>query len=131
MNNRTIGILIALLVVFGLGGIVYVSKQVASAPGEYDGFAQCLADKGAKFYGAFWCPHCAEQKTYFGRSAKKLPYVECSTPDGRGQTEECTSLGIASYPTWEFATGTRVTGKLSLEQLAERTSCPLVKDAVQ
>lgn len=125
MNNRTLGILIALLVVIGLGGIWYISNSISSGPGQYDTFAQCLGDKGAKFYGAFWCPHCAEQKALFGKSAKKLPYIECSTPDGRGQTEECTAVGISNYPTWEFATGTRQTGVLTLAQLSEKTSCPI------
>ena len=30
-----------------------------------DGFAQCLTAKGAQMYGAWWCPHCADQKELF------------------------------------------------------------------
>lgn len=37
---------------------------------------------GAKFYGAFWCSHCYDQKVQFGaQAAELLPYVECF-PDG-------------------------------------------------
>lgn len=94
-------------------------------PGVYDDFAQCLSDEGAIFYGAFWCPHCNEQKGIFGRSASKLPYVECSTADGRGQLQECTDAGITGYPTWEFADGERKGGVLELEELSEKTGCEL------
>lgn len=113
-----------------LGAIFFYS---ASA-GSYDTFAQCVKDSGAKFYGAFWCPHCREQKALFGKSALKLPYVECSAPDGNSQLQVCKDQGIIKYPTWFFtssstATTTRIDTGLSLEQIAEYTSCPLVKDS--
>src|SRR6266700_8112952 len=43
-----------------------------------DGFAQCLKDRGAKMYGAWWCPHCADQKEMFGFAFQYVNYVECS-----------------------------------------------------
>ena len=52
-----------------------------------------------------------------------MPYVECSTPDAAGQTQICKDKNIASYPTWEFADGTRLNGEIPLVQLAEKTSC--------
>ena len=60
-----------------------------------------LADTGAKFYGAYWCPRCQEQKAVFSASAKRLPYVECS-PDGRRGplSKACAAENIKSYPTW-------------------------------
>src|SRR3989344_2965714 len=76
---------------------------VAPESGSLDDFAKCIADKGAKFFGAFWCPHCEDQKKLFGDSAQYLPYVECSTPDGKGQLEVCSSQNVKVYPTWEFA----------------------------
>lgn len=94
-----------------------------TSPGKYDGLASCLGEKGATFYGAFWCPHCAEQKQLFGKSAKLLPYVECSTPDGRGQTAICISKKIEGYPTWEFTDGSRLNAVLKPEDLAEKTGC--------
>ena len=97
------------------------ARQKPSGPGKYDQFAQCLADKGAKFYGAFWCPHCQNQKRMFGsKSAKLLPYTECSTPDGKGTTQACIDAGVKSYPTWKFADGTELVGEIPLIQLAEK-----------
>ena len=100
-------------------------RGVMNSPGEHDGFAKCLAEKGVKFYGAFWCPHCNEQKKLFGKSAKYLDYVECSTPDRRGQTPVCIGKDIGSYPTWEFPDGSRKTGLVSLEELGSKSGCVL------
>ena len=97
----------------------------SGVPGKYDVFATCLKDKGAIFYGAFWCPHCKATKKLFGSSQKLLPYVECSTPDAKGQTEQCIDKNIKSYPTWEFADGSRLNGEIPLAQLAEKTLCEL------
>lgn len=105
-------------------GSIFMVRS-SNTPGKYDGFAQCIKDKGATFYGAFWCPHCRDQKNIFGKSSKHLPYVECSTPDGNNQLPVCTEKGISSYPTWIFSDGTKETGELSLEKLAEKTSCQL------
>ncbi len=121
-----VGILIlgtvATALVRGVGG------GSTPAPGKYDTFAQCLKDQGAIFYGAFWCPHCQAQKKLFGSSQKLLPYVECSTADGKGQNQACIDKKVNSYPTWEFADGSRLTGEIPLEQLAEKTSCVLPID---
>ena len=87
--------------------------------------ANCIGDKGAKFYGAFWCAHCNNQKEMFGNAAELLPYIECSTPDGEGQLDVCKDNNVGSYPTWEFADGSRETGELSPEKLAEKTGCEL------
>lgn len=94
-------------------------------PGKYDGLAQCLKDKGAIFYGAFWCPHCQEQKKRFGNSEKLLPYVECSQPDGKTQTQVCIDKGIQQYPTWVFADGSTTTGEQWPADLAKKADCPL------
>lgn len=65
------------------------------------GLAEHLSESGAQFYGAYWCPHCQEQKEMFAASAGRLPYVEC-TPDGRNKprAEACIDQQITSYPTW-------------------------------
>lgn len=99
--------------------------------GDLDGFAQCLTDKGAIFYGAFWCPHCASQKALFGNSIKLVNYVECSTPDGNGQLQICKDKSITNYPTWDLlpygdaTTTTRLTGEISLDELSSKTGCAL------
>ena len=101
----------------------FLMSGKSSGPGQYDAFAQCLTEKGAVFYGAFWCSHCATQKEMFGKSVGLVNYVECSTPDGRGQTQACVAKNIEGYPTWEFADGSRVSGTQSFETLAIRTGC--------
>ncbi|MBI4272517.1 hypothetical protein HY621_01545 [Candidatus Uhrbacteria bacterium] len=118
------------IILFSLGGIViaagiYAFALSESKPSPLDDFARCLKDKGATFYGAFWCPHCQNQKKMFGKSAKLLPYVECSTADGKGQLPACTEKKIDGYPTWEFADSSRESGEVSLEKLAEKTGCTL------
>lgn len=127
-------LLLALVIVIAALGYWYYDKQ---KPGDLDQFAQCLGDKGAKFYGAFWCPHCQAQKALFGKSKDKLPYVECSTSDSKGQTKECADKGIQSYPTWSFpivsttSTSTEefISGEQTLQALSEKTGCvvPAVK----
>lgn len=90
-----------------------------------DQFAKCLTEKGAKFYGAFWCPHCVEQKKMFGSSIEYINYIECSTADRRGQVQACQDAQIEGYPTWEFGDGSRLDGTLSFETLADKTGCQL------
>jgi hypothetical protein len=123
MNKSTwiFAVVIVVAIVVGIGAYV----RYNSTPGELDSFATCLTEKGAKFYGAFWCPHCQAQKKLFGKSASKLPYIECSLPSGSGQTQVCIDQKIANYPTWEFADGERLTGEIPLSRLAEKTSCVL------
>ncbi len=117
--TKIVIVLMLIGVVALIGYVVYDYRT----PGQLDAFAQCLKDKGATFYGAFWCPHCQNQKKMFGKSAKLLPYTECSLPDASGQNQTCNDKKIESYPTWEFADGTREIGEVPLEKLAEKTSC--------
>jgi len=131
MNQKNIFLLIIGLLILGTIATVLLrssSNSVSLSSGQYDTFAQCLKDKGAIFYGAFWCPHCQAQKKLFGSSVKLLPYVECSTLDGNAQTKICIDKKITSYPTWEFSDGSRLTGEISLVDLAEKTSCVLPED---
>lgn len=101
--------------------------QANTGSGKLDGFAQCLKDRGVIFYGAFWCPHCQNQKSLFGKSAKLLPYVECSNPDGQSQNQLCDSKGIKGYPTWVFPDGSSESGEVPLGRLAEKSGCVLPK----
>lgn len=126
-KNSIIWSLVALLFVAGVVWLIMAPQK----PGELDPFASCIADSGAIFYGAFWCPHCQNQKAIFGASARLLPYIECSAPDGKSQLAVCTDAGVTSYPTWEFAGGVREGGVLSLERLSELTSCSLSETNVQ
>ena len=116
--------LIVLVLIVGGIGLSFVGK---SGPSNLDPFTQCLKDKGVIFYGAFWCPHCQRTKALFGSSAHLLPYVECSTPDGQGQTQVCKDKGIQSYPTWVSpnASTTPLTGEHTLQELSQFSGCPL------
>lgn len=120
--QRFVPLISVIFIVFFGGFLFYFSSN---QPGELDIFAQCLKDKGAVFYGAFWCPHCQSQKALFGKSVKLLPYVECSTADGKSQLPACQEKKIQGYPTWEFSDGSRQSGQLTLDQLSEKTACPL------
>ena len=125
MRKNTLIYLAVLVLV--VSGVVWLIKTPGK-PGKLDSFATCLQESGATFYGAFWCPHCQNQKAMFGSSAKLLPYVECSTPDGNSQLPVCKEKKIEGYPTWEFPGGTRESGEVSLERLSELTNCPLPQE---
>jgi len=88
---------------------------------QLQGLANHLTETGAKFYGAYWCPRCQEQKALFLSSAKRLPYVECSS-GGRGSalTPPCVKADIKSYPTWIIG-DQRLTGLQSPKDLARAT----------
>ena len=127
MNNKLKNILIVSIVGFAVVAGIFVLVSRNSQPGNLDAFAQCLEQKGAMFYGAFWCSHCQNQKTMFGKSAKLIPYTECSTPDGASQLAVCKDKKIEGYPTWEFSDGRRETGEVALETLSQKTECLLPK----
>jgi len=116
--------LYAVLIVAAFGGAYYLGIR---SQHKYDGFARCLTDRGVKMYGAFWCPHCTEQKEKFGASFQYAPYVECGVKgQTSGKTQVCQDAGIQHYPTWQFPpTGERVERVFSLEELSDRTGCSL------
>jgi len=129
MKQDTIITLSALGILIIVGVFLSINSS-SSAPKleskpELESFAQCITDRGAKFYGAFWCIHCQNQKKMFGTASKFLPYIECSTPDGGGELPVCRAEGITGYPTWKFADGSSVSGEMELGALAEKTGCML------
>lgn len=113
-----------IFIILGIGLAVGLSIFQNKGSGKYDELAQCINDSGAKFYGAFWCPHCSDQKRIFGKSTKLLPYIECSNPD-RSQNQLCIDEKIQGYPTWEFPDGTRIAEVMEPAKLAELTQCAL------
>ncbi len=124
-NAKILISVVALLVLGIVAAVILRNGDSEKNSKKYDTFATCLKDKGAVFYGAFWCTHCQAQKKLFGASQRLLPYVECSLANAQGQTKECIDKGIKGYPTWEFADGSRLTGQIPLATLAEKTSCVL------
>ncbi len=132
MNDKTVVAGIA-VIILAVGGVLFwvsggsdsskvISTSEATTPGALE-LAQCLVDKGTTFYGSFTCPHCIKQKRLFGTADKVLPYVECTPPGGDGQLPVCVDKKIMSYPTWEFADGSRQTGVLSFQELQSKSGC--------
>ncbi len=92
-------------------------------PAVYD-TAACLTEKGTVMYGAYWCPHCSEQKALFGDAFKDIVYIECADPvNPRSQTQACIDANIESYPTWIRTDGERQTGVRPVEYLASWSGC--------
>ena len=92
--------------------------------GDSDGFAKCLTEENVKMYGAFWCPHCQNQKELFGSSFQYVDYVECDPSGAEARPELCKEKKIQGYPTWEIK-GNLYPGELSLEKLSELAGCNL------
>lgn len=92
--------------------------QTVTEASSYEAqLAQHLVDTGSVMYGAYWCPHCADQKAMFGDAVDELPYVECAADGESAQPELCQQKGIEGYPTWEID-GQLHPGVQSLEELA-------------
>jgi glutaredoxin len=106
---------------------IFVYWQGLPPPAHlYDALAKCIAETSTTFYGASWCPHCAEQKTKFGTGAQYLPYVECAaTSTSGGETQVCIDHNITQYPTWVLPDGSRLVGVQTPQTLAQKTGCPV------
>ena len=104
-----------------LGLQLHFSGIFDPAAGPEDPHLKALAthlhDSGARFYGAYWCPACQEQKELFTASVDRLPYIEC-TPEGRGgpRAVDCLTQNIEQYPTW-IIDGERHTGVVGVKRL--------------
>jgi flagellar basal body-associated protein FliL len=121
---RWIWLLLALataVLAWGIYYFVFYQKPVSTL----DAFAKCLTAKGAKMYGAWWCPHCAEEKELFGNAFQYVNYVECSPAGERTQNDVCKQAAVKNYPTWQFADDSRMEGMQPLMTLSKKTGCPL------
>lgn len=96
--------------------------EITTTSGEAEiALAEHLTEVGATEYGAFWCPHCYEQKQLFGKEAfAKVNYIECDPEGENAQPQACVDAGIRSYPTW-IIDGEVYRGTQTLEKLAELT----------
>jgi hypothetical protein len=116
-----IGLVFAVLAVaWGAYYFFYYQKSLSTL----DGFAKCLSAKGMKMYGAWWCPHCKDQKESFGYAFQYVNYVECSLSD-RKMNDTCKQAGIKNFPTWQYPDGSRTEGLQPLDTLAQKTGCKL------
>jgi hypothetical protein len=116
-------IVTALLIVAAFAAVIYLGMRKRGS--RLDAFAKCVAAKQAKMYGAYWCPHCADQKEMFEASFQYVPYVECGVSGSRDEAQVCKDAGIKHFPTWQFADGERQEGTLPLQSLGTKTGCSL------
>jgi hypothetical protein len=114
--------LIALLIMGAFAGAYFLGKRRRNH--TLDAFARCLASKQVKMYGAYWCPHCKDQKDVFGPSFEYVPYVECGIKGSREEAPACLQVGVKRFPTWDF-NGEKHEGVLPLDALSLKTGCSL------
>src|SRR6202049_1187518 len=87
---RYIIVAVVIVVVFAVAYYFIRHRQTS----RLDAFAKCLTAKQAKMYGAFWCPHCEEQKEKFGPSFQYAPYIECGIKGSNGIERGCTQGAV-------------------------------------
>ena len=114
-------LIVAVLVAAWVGYDFFYYRKVSTL----DDFAKCISSKGMRMYGAWWCPHCADQKELFGYAFQYVNYHECSLEGQRTETEDCKQAGIKHFPTWQFPDGSRKEGVLPLAELSQKTGCKL------
>jgi hypothetical protein len=104
-----------------VSGCTELSAANPFAPTQTNSFEMGLADHlkrtGAKMYGAYWCPHCSDQKAMFKQAVSHMPYVECDSQGVNPQPQLCEQKKIEGYPTWEIQ-GKLYPGVQSLLELA-------------
>ena len=107
-----LGLAVTSWLVFGFGR--------TSEAGALDGFAQCLTQRGFTMYGAYWCPHCQNEKKRFGDSFTYVNYVECTA-----EPKKCLAANISGYPTWVGPKGLRLEGEQGTSRLSKASKCSL------
>ena len=106
----------AVLVPFGAA---FIYAMPAGGGGGFEaGLARHLREQGVVMYGAYWCPHCVEQKALFGDAAKDIPYVECAADGINARPDLCEKAGVKAFPTWVMGAERRE-GTQSLRALAD------------
>ncbi len=113
------------LVIAVLGWAAYYFLYYQKPVSTLDGFAKCLNAKGARMYGAWWCPHCADQKEMFGYAFQYVNYTECSPEGQRTVKDVCKQAGVKNFPTWQFPDGSRMEGAQPLAVLGDKVGCRL------
>lgn len=100
------------------GSVAGANSDDSADTAYIEKLAKFLTEKGAVMYGAYWCPHCKDQKKLFGDAVKYVNYVECDANGENANPDECKAKDIESYPTWIYQ-GKKMTGTKSLSDLAE------------
>jgi len=116
--SAVLAIFIVAVLVFGFNLTGYITGFfVADSSHDTEGFAQCLADRGAVLYTSMGCPHCQDQKDMFGDALQYIENVDCVT-----DPNVCSEKGIRVVPTW-IINNERYEGIQSFERLGELTGC--------
>jgi hypothetical protein len=104
------------------GGSAPIGEALRPSNADQQALCNWLRQKGAVFYGAWWCPACFQQKNLFGQEAgNRLPYVECDR-DAAGRSR-CQEAAVRVFPTWVL-NGDRREGVQSLEELKSWSGFP-------
>ena len=115
------GAIVAIITLTGTLGVYASQGKLAAKQNTFAGrLAQHLTETNAKMYGAYWCPHCMEQKQWFGEAKQFIPYVECDPKGENPQTALCIQKGVKGYPTWEIG-GKMIAGEQTLDELADKS----------
>jgi glutaredoxin len=114
------GLFFLFLAAVFLISVVRGRNQPIPAGGKLDDFARCLTERGAVMYGTNLCPHCQAQKELLGPSFAYVRYIDCFA-----DTAACQAANIGKIPAWDFPDGTRILGTQPLENLSQKTGCPL------
>ncbi|MGB8700991.1 MAG: vitamin K epoxide reductase family protein, partial [Thermosynechococcaceae cyanobacterium] len=89
-----------------------------SGPAEI-ALAEHLTAIDAKMYGAYWCPHCHDQKQLFGKEAfAKVNYIECDPKGPNPKPDLCKAAKVEGFPTWHVQKAV-VSGAQSLAELGK------------
>jgi uncharacterized membrane protein/glutaredoxin len=117
LQPARLAVLAGLVTVATIGLSLAVFNAAGPASPYQEALARHLSDTGARFYGAYWCPACREQKRLFGNAASALPYVECDAAGAGARPDLCTQANVRTFPTWTIR-GNRREGVTSLDTLA-------------
>jgi protein-disulfide isomerase len=78
-----------------------------------------MKELNTRFFGAYWCSHCYEQKQRMGKEAMaNIPYIECAKEGLNSQADLCKERKVPGYPTWEI-NGKLYPGEMYLDELED------------
>lgn len=115
-----IGAVILIVLIFFGARLVIKTPTVNSS--ELDALAKCLTANDAVMYGAYWCPHCQNEKATFGQSFEFIDYTECDPNGPNANPDACQAAGVQGYPTWKI-NGTLHPGEQTLSNLKQLSGC--------
>lgn len=100
------------------------TTAIAESTADANQLARCLTAGGAKFYGAYWCSHCTDQKERLGEAFRYINYIECDAGGPNGNPQACIDARIGAYPSWQMPGKADQVGAQTLEALAKWSECP-------